>query len=140
MVMAQIVVPPPDAAVRLAILHALLRLPPSPAQTPAPAPAEWLPSLARDCVGYVAADLQALVREALVLLLLTSTSTSTSTTSGGSTSTSTSFTSGGGGGGAVEGGIITEAALRAAMERVGASALRGRGLEVPHVPWAAIGR
>ena len=29
----------------------------------------WLPSVARDCVGYVAADLQALVREALVATL-----------------------------------------------------------------------
>lgn len=81
----------------------------------------WLPGVARDCVGYVAADLQALVREAIVA------TASAQQEQGGED---------GGGGGSVS---ITEAALRGAMERVGASVLRGKGLEVPHVPWSAIG-
>lgn len=131
----QIVVPPPDAATRLEILRSLLFLPSrsapragaaadattaaaaAAAATEASAPS-WLAGVARDCVGYVAADLQALVREALVA---TVSSSSAQRPRG-------------------EGGVgITEAALRGAMERVGASVLRGKGLEVPHVPWSAIG-
>lgn len=127
-------VPPPDAATRLEILRSLLFLPSRSAPragaaadattaaavaaaTEASAPS-WLAGVARDCVGYVAADLQALVREALVA---TVSSSSAQRPRG-------------------EGGVgITEAALRGAMERVGASVLRGKGLEVPHVPWSAIG-
>lgn len=84
----------------------------------------WLPGVARDCVGYVAADLQALVREAIVAAVAGAFSKAQQEQ---------------GGKDGVGGSAITEAALRGAMERVGASVLRGKGLEVPHVPWSAIG-
>lgn len=122
---------------RLAILRSLL-LPPPSTQTPSPgtdtkaAPptdAEvdaWLPGVAGDCVGYVAADLQALVREAIVAALTRAYHRRQCEEEQG-------------GKDGMREPAITEAALRGAMERVGASVLRGKGLEVPHVPWSAIG-
>lgn len=111
----QIAVPPPDAAARLHILHALLPHTTTSDDDGSSSSVAWLSSVARDCVGYVAADLQALVREALMAQTLADSHSTVLPV------------------------LLTEAALRGAMERVGASVLRGKGLEAPHVPWTAIG-
>lgn len=128
----QVVVPPPDAAARLAILQSLLLLhtpdQPEPDDDHTTTTMPWLPSVARDCVGYVAADLQALVREALIATLHARSYSQAATTAAPAALSDS--------GAAVR---VAEAALRGAMERVGASVLRGKGLEVPHVPWSAIG-
>ena len=71
--------------------------------------------VARECVGYVAADLAALVKEGLWEALRERRK------EGGKE---------GGREGGREGGVGGERHLRAAMERVGASVLRGHGVEV----------
>ena len=73
------------------------------------APAAAVAAVARDCVGYVAADLAALAREAAL------------------------------GAHARGAAAVEEDDLRAAMARVGASALRALAASVPDTPWSAVG-
>ena len=73
------------------------------------APAAAVAAVARDCVGYVAADLAALAREAAL------------------------------GAHARGAAAVEEGDLRAAMARVGASALRALAASVPDTPWSAVG-